>query len=91
MEEAVSRGRVWFWMYVARTTLPLWWRKFTEASLRMKWGAFLPMSMLLPFHGAFSPFCGHFHQRKSLPMVAVTQAFVLFGVLWERPRDILHS
>ena len=33
MEEARTRGRIWFWSKVVRTTLTLWWKGFSESPL----------------------------------------------------------
>ena len=30
LEEARSRGRIWFWSHLVRTTLALWWKGFSE-------------------------------------------------------------
>lgn len=31
LEEARSRGRIWFWSHVVRTTLALWWQGFSAS------------------------------------------------------------
>ena len=31
LEEARSRGRIWFWAHVVRTTLALWWKGFSAS------------------------------------------------------------
>ena len=31
LEEARSRGRIWFWSHLVRTTVALWWKGFSES------------------------------------------------------------
>lgn len=31
LEEARSRGRIWFWSHIVRTTSALWWKGFNES------------------------------------------------------------
>ena len=35
LEEARSRGRLWFWSHVVRTTLALWWTGFSGSPLAL--------------------------------------------------------
>jgi hypothetical protein len=35
LEEARSRGRIWFWSHLVRTTLALWWKGFSESPLAL--------------------------------------------------------
>jgi hypothetical protein len=35
MEEARSRGRIWFWLHLVRTALALWWKGFSESPLAL--------------------------------------------------------
>ena len=35
LEEARSRGRIWFWSQLVRTTLALWWKGFSESPLAL--------------------------------------------------------
>ncbi len=35
LEEARSRGRIWFWSHLVRTTLALWWKGFSESRLAL--------------------------------------------------------
>ena len=35
LEEARSRGRIWFWSHLVRTTLALWWQGFRESPLAL--------------------------------------------------------
>ena len=35
LEEARSRGRIWFWSHLVRTTLALWWKGFSEFRLAL--------------------------------------------------------
>ena len=35
MEEARSRGRIWFWSNIVRTTLALWWKGFSDSPLAL--------------------------------------------------------
>lgn len=35
LEEARSRGRLWFWSHLLRTTLALWWKGFNESPLAL--------------------------------------------------------
>jgi hypothetical protein len=57
LEEAQSRGRLWFWIYVAGTTLSFLWRGLTAAPLRMTgyaliaWFMFMLVAVIWSFFG----------------------------------------
>ena len=35
LEEARSRGRIWVWSHLVRTTLAFWWKGFSESLLAL--------------------------------------------------------
>jgi hypothetical protein len=35
LEEARSRGRIWFWSHLVRTTVALWWKGFSDSPLAL--------------------------------------------------------
>lgn len=58
MEDAVARGRLWFWVHVARTALTLLWRGLTVAPVGMTgyaviaWFVYMLMVAILSFGGS---------------------------------------